>query len=99
MNIHQLKTWPVHFEAIWSGVKAFELRYDDRHFRIGDVLQLIEWIPSAKYSVDKSGRYTGRSVVAEVTYILNAHEEQPEFVPDNWVIMSLKILTKGKIDV
>lgn len=98
MNVHQLKTWPRHFSAIWNNDKAFELRINDRDFRVGDVLHLLEWEPAPTYSVDKAGAYTGRSVLVSVTYILNASEEQPKFVPDNWVIMSIKLLQKGFLD-
>lgn len=36
-----LKTWPGHFRDIRSGVATFEVRSDDRGFRVGDHLVLL----------------------------------------------------------
>lgn len=42
---HELKTWPVYFEALWSGRKRFEVRKNDRGFKTGDRLVLKECDP------------------------------------------------------
>jgi hypothetical protein len=65
---HELKTWPAYFGAVASGRKSFEIRRDDRPFRMGDTLRLREWCP-----VERS--YTGREVVAEVTYVMRKEED------------------------
>jgi hypothetical protein len=31
MMVHTLKTWPDFFEPLFSGIKTFELRINDRH--------------------------------------------------------------------
>jgi len=89
MKVHELKCWPKHFSAIWDGTKRFEFRFNDRDYKVGDYLHLREWEPSLMYGVNAGGSYLGREIVLRVTYILDASEEQPEFVPDNWIIMSL----------
>lgn len=61
---HELKCWPASFQAILSGGKRVEIRFDDRGYRVGDDLRLSEWEPI-------SGRYTGRKQVVEVTHVLN----------------------------
>lgn len=63
MAEQQLKTWPEFFEAVASGNKTFEVRRDDRYFRVGDVLVLREYEPTIK-------RYTGREIRRTVTYKL-----------------------------
>jgi len=43
---HELKTWPEFWDAIRIGAKTFELRFDDRGFAVGDVLELRRWRPN-----------------------------------------------------
>ena len=57
MTEHHLKSWPEYFEPIFEGYKNFELRRNDRDYRIGDVLVLREWEPNTKtYSERKCRR-------------------------------------------
>lgn len=88
--IHELKTWPRHFQAIYDGRKTFEFRRNDRDFKVDDILILKEWEPSLMYGVTGQGKYTGRECYFLVTYILSEDEEQPEFIADGWVIMAIK---------
>lgn len=60
--VHELKTWPQYFEAVSSGVKRFEIRKDDRGFKVGDTLRLLEFDPETK-------AYSGRSCEVCVTYL------------------------------
>ena len=48
MTVHTLKTWAEPFEAQWIGAKCFELRFNDRHYAIGDELILREWDQGAQ---------------------------------------------------
>jgi hypothetical protein len=59
---HDLKTWPEFFRHVWTGDKSFEMRENDRDFQAGDTLLLREW--------SKEKGYSGRSIRAEVTYLL-----------------------------
>lgn len=63
VRFHELKVWPEFYEAIREGVKTFEIRKDDRGFRIGDELYLREWCP-------KKQNYTGARSRRWITYIL-----------------------------
>lgn len=60
---HELKCIPPFFEDVHSGAKPFELRRDDRDYRVGDTLLLREWRPDWK-------DYTGRICRKRVTYKL-----------------------------
>ena len=63
--IHELKIWPPYFDAVRSGEKTFELRKDDRGFKVGDFLALNEWDGES---------YTGRTELVKVTYMLNPND-------------------------
>lgn len=57
---HELKILPEYFEAVTSGRKRFEIRKNDRDYKVGDLLYLREW---------NADEFTGNSYKAEVTYI------------------------------
>lgn len=63
---HNLKIWPTHYNDIIAGKKRFDFRQNDRGFRVGDRLHLTEWDPDTE-------EYTGRDVLAEITYIQHSH--------------------------
>lgn len=63
--IHALKTLPEYFEAVRKGYKTFELRKNDRDFRVGDYLALNEW---------DGEKYTGRALLAKITYMLDPND-------------------------
>lgn len=67
---HDLKTLPEFFEAMNRGLKKFEIRKNDRCFRVGDVLRLKEW---------DGEKFTGRITNQQVTYITD-FEQKPGFV-------------------
>lgn len=77
--IHELKTLPEYFEAILEGKKLFEIRKDDRPFRVGDILALNEYDDVAK-------GYNGRSCLVYVDYILR----DKEYCKSGFVCMSIK---------
>lgn len=76
---HELKTWPVPFQAVLDGTKTYEFRRNDRNFMVGDRLWLREW--------DNVGEaYTGRSVMAEVSYMTAGAFG----VPEGFCVLALK---------
>ena len=69
---HELKCWPEYFQAVLDGVKMFEIRKNDRDFKVGDWLHLQEWCP-------KTQAYTGRSTKREVVYS-TGWEQKPGYI-------------------
>lgn len=60
-RIHQIRLVATYYEDAKSGKKPFELRKNDRDYREGDILEMMEF---------KEGRNTGRVFRAIVTYML-----------------------------
>ena len=81
--LHALKTAPKFYDAVKNGGKNFEIRKNDRDFRVGDILELCKY-PSATRS---------HFIERRVTYILT-HEDFPEGVPEGYVVMGME-KTKG----
>lgn len=76
-RIHYLKTYIEFFQATKKGDKNFELRIDDRDYRVGDILALMEYDPAIGFTKSKD-------IWVKVTYILS---KQP-YVPKGYICMS-----------
>lgn len=76
---HQIRLASSYFDDVAAGIKTFELRKNDRHYRKGDLLELMEFA---------EGRNTGRLIRAEVTYIL----EDYTGLEDGYCILSIKVV-------
>lgn len=59
--IHEVKILPKYFEDVESGRKTFEVRKNDRPYKVGDYLALNEW---------ENNEYSGRFILAQIVYIL-----------------------------
>lgn len=70
---HHLKIYPEHFSAVLTGVKRAELRKNDRDYKAGDTLHLME-TPKGSCST------TGEFVNAVVTHIADVGEWLPGYV-------------------
>lgn len=62
--LNELKTWCEYFNLVLEGKKQFELRRNDRDFRVGSYLLLREWHPTGK-------EYTGRALLVRIVMILS----------------------------
>lgn len=91
IKVHYLKTWPEFFNAVIepdpSKRKTVEIRKNDRDFKVGDALVLMEYDPVTE-------QYTDRQRVVVVTHILSG---QP-WLPDGYVAMSILLLEADEED-
>lgn len=88
---HELKTWPEFFQATLNGRKKFELRRNDRDFRVGDELLLKEWDPTIE-EYDKPFGYSGREVKVRVDYIMTRDQVMTLTGLAQYVIMSVSLI-------
>ena len=76
---HCLKTEPVFFKDIVSGIKTFEVRKFDRDFKEGDPLLLQEYDPEKQ-------AYTGNEWSGSITYLFT----DPKYVKKDFCILGIK---------
>lgn len=74
---HELKTLNKFFELSWNRKKTYEIRYNDRNFKVEDKIKLRE--------INESGIYTGRVIEASILDIFS----DPEYVKEDFVILQL----------
>lgn len=80
--IHELKTWNEYMMPIRRGEKTFEVRRNDRNFKVGDTIMLIGW---NNILIKESGNW----IKAEITYIL----EGGQFgVEKGFCVMGIKVI-------
>ena len=82
---HELKILPEYFEAVTTYKKTFEIRKNDRGFKVGDKLIFREWQPNDDQFINPG--YTGREVIRWVSYILYDWQAG---LKDGYCIMALK---------
>lgn len=81
-KVHHIKLGASFFGEVERGEKTFELRKNDRNYKKGDILEMMEF---------KDGRNTGRTVRVLVTYILT------EFMglEDGFCIMGTELMNEN----
>jgi hypothetical protein len=90
MRVHELKSWPISFQAVKEGDKLAEFRRADRGFEVGDVLLLREYVPAVAdygeeakdYREDEPG-YTGETCLVQILHI------GAECIPLGFVLLSV----------
>lgn len=80
MKTHELKTWIEFFEEVIMLRKNFEVRKNDRDFKVGDWLLLNEWD-------NQRQEYTGSVCLREISYILHGGQFGIE---QGFVVMGIK---------
>ena len=87
-KVHDLKTRIDCFQAIVDGYKTAEYRKDDRNFKVGDWLNLMEWNSETE-------SYTGATVLFLTTHIVR---DAPEFgIPDGYCMLSFKQISPSRM--
>lgn len=85
---HELKTDPEVFDAVVAGKKTFEIRLDDRHYQLHDILVLRKMeFTGEEMKGGKPLNFIGQPFYVYVTYILHG----PIYgLGEGWVIMALQ---------
>ena len=78
MKTHLLKLADQYWEAVRSGTKTFEVRYNDRGFKVGD---------HVKFRRVNSGEEMGLTFT--ITYVLT-RDDFPEGIPEGWCVFAIE---------
>lgn len=86
MKTHILKTWPEFFQPMMDGIKPFDVRLNDREYKVGDRTRQREFVPCGKCKGTGNrhlifytracdcgpdrGVYSGRYFEQEITFVL-----------------------------
>lgn len=74
---HLLKLADKYWEAVRSGAKTFEVRYNDRGFKVGDRVKFRRVNSEEEMGLDFT-----------ITFVLT-HEDFPEGVPEGWCVFGI----------
>jgi hypothetical protein len=80
-TVHSIRRGKTFFEEILKGVKPFTLLKDDKNYKVGDILEKMEF---------DDGKHTGRSIKQEVIYKL----EDCEGLVEGYCILGTKIIER-----
>lgn len=67
VNRHELKILPEFFEAVILGLKTFEIRKNDRDYKVGDIVFLNEF---------DGAKMTGRWTERVITYVTDYEQKE-----------------------
>lgn len=80
---HEVKIAVSYYGDIVSGKKKFELRKNDRGYKVGDSLKMLEF---------KDGKYTGRTIDADIIYML----EDYTGLEEGYCILGIDVTTHSE---
>lgn len=81
MTTHELKIKSKYFMDVVKGIKKAEIRYNDRNYKVGDILKLHE--------IDEHGNRTGNQCGVIVSHIL----DDAEYLRDGYVMLSINVMS------
>ena len=83
ITTHELKIYPWFFKAVVNGTKTFEIRKNDRDYKVGDVLVLHKYLPFGWLT-------KAPTIKVEVTYITSFKQKK------GYVVMGIKGYYRSK---
>jgi Domain of unknown function (DUF3850) len=87
-HIHYLKTWPLEFRHTKQGDKTFDIRWNDRGYRVEDIVVLREYDPV-------TGQHSGDQLVMRVRYMVKG----PMFdLPSDLCVLGLEPVPAGQAE-
>lgn len=82
MTTHELKIKSKYFMDVVKGRKSAEIRYNDRNYKVGDILVLHE--------INEHSNRTGNQCTVNVSHIL----DDAEYLRDGYVMLSIGVMSR-----
>lgn len=97
MKIHELKTDPEHFDAVWENRKTLEIRYNDRNYKTGDLLLLRKTLHTGKQMIEGLPLvYMNTKILCKISHIHKiSHIQRAPGMTEGWVALSIKVLDRS----
>lgn len=95
MKTHILKMDTDVFQQSWMNRRPWEIRFNDRDFQVGDVIQTEETVHTGQEMAEqqKPLAYTGRYIRSTIEYI----ECGPRFgLQEGWCLLTINPFDKGE---
>lgn len=73
MTTHTLKIYKKYADAVMSGAKTFEIRKNDRNFKVGDKI-VFDVVTNEGYAVGTAARHPLNGAAYRIDYILDDFE-------------------------
>lgn len=80
-QVHELKTSMTYFSATLAGLMNFQIRENDRGFKLGDIVILREFVSGPAIGDE---HYTGRVLAKRISHII------PSNVPNEFVFLPIQ---------
>jgi hypothetical protein len=90
-GIHHLKSHPSFFAQTLDGSKTFEVRRDDRGYRVDDKIVVHEWDPQIGNPRVADG-YSGRTLQGTITCVVRGTDLAPlgiDLLGDDFVVLGV----------
>lgn len=84
--LHVLKLESKYYDASLTNAKTFEIRQNDRDFKVGDIIKLVEVNPELRNESNPVGS-TGRAHYRKITYIF----DDMAYLRDGYVCLGLTL--------
>jgi len=78
--VHELKISPFYFNDVKSNIKTFEVRKNDRPFKLEDEILFKEFVPRDYYDPGEEEFYTGNICHRKITYILKGTGNLDQYI-------------------
>lgn len=85
MITHELKCWPEQWQALLNGSKNFEVRRNDRHFKVGDVCLFRRWSPEFGY-------YDQKETIGLIVSSILHSEDFPLGIVPGYVVLGFGVV-------